>query len=600
MNHPIHILSALPGLIMMLLVGTNVSAQENIGIGTTNPDDEAILELFSTDQGFLPPRMDSAQRVSIPVASDDAGLLVYDRTDSAYYYWDGLQWNNYPVQKANDGDWTRNNNDIYTANPSDSVGIGTTNPTTQLDIKGADVTPNSGAIKVRDDDNDILYMDGDEIQAGIGGSSADDALYLQDDITNDVVMVRGGGNVGIGTSPAAKLHVDGSVRFQNLSSGTQNQVLVVDGNGNVNTRSLGSDIWDGDDVADNDADPQNELQSLNASQSGNQVDISITNGSTVNFNVADDDNDPNNEYQTLSISKSGSTVNWSLSNDGSGSFSVSGSDNDWTVSGDVYNTSDNIGIGTSSPSHLLHVKGSNDDPIGSFENDDTGLNTIGVEGVSDNDGSGASYYEAIGVYGRATGNLNTGINAGVKGWASNTDDRNYGVYAYAPGDPTGTDYGIYAETKSDGEDAGYFNGDITVTGTFNNPSDKKLKKNVEVYTSALAKLDQVKTYAYNFKQKGSLNLPEGQHYGFVAQEVEQIMPELVEEKVHAPATSKNGDKQVTKKRYKSVNYLEFIPLLTQALNEQQKLIKQQKKQIQQLIEQNKKQQKQIEQLMENK
>jgi len=567
MNHSAHILTSSLILLIVLSIGKKALAQENIGIGTTNPDDQSILELFSTDQGFLPPRMDSTQRVSIPVASDDAGLMVYDRTDSAYYYWDGLEWNSYPVQNPNDGDWTRNNNDIYTANPTDSVGIGTTDPTTQLDIKGADVTPNSGTIKVRDDDNDILYMDGDEIQAGIGGSGADDALYLQDDITNDVVMVRGGGNVGIGTSPGAKLHVDGSVRFQNLSSGSQNQVLVVDGNGNVKTRSLGGDIWDGDDVADN-------------------------------------DNDPTNEHQTLSFNTSGSTVNWSLSNDGSGSFTVSGSDNDWTIgSGEIYNTSDKVGIGiqpsNSNDDHLLEVASSLNDPSGSFENNSNGLNNIGVEGVSDNDGSGASYYEAIGVYGRATGNLNDGINAGVKGWASNTDDRNYGVYAYAPGDPTGTDYGIYAETNNNGEDAGYFNGDITVTGTVNNPSDKKLKKNIEVYSSALAKLDQLKTYAYNFKQKGPLNLPKGQHYGFIAQEVEQIMPELVKEKVHAPATTKNGDNKMTKKRYKSVNYMEFIPLLTQALNEQQKVIQQQEQQIQQLIEQNKKQQKQIEQLMED-
>lgn len=45
--------------------------------------------------------------------------------------------------------------------------------------------------------------------------------------------INGAGNFGINTTaPTAKLHVNGTVRFQNLSSGT-GSVLVVDANGNV-------------------------------------------------------------------------------------------------------------------------------------------------------------------------------------------------------------------------------------------------------------------------------------------------------------------------------------------------------------------------------
>lgn len=49
--------------------------QNRIGIGTTTPHVSALLELNSTTQGFLPPRMGSAQIDAIP--SPEEGLLVY-------------------------------------------------------------------------------------------------------------------------------------------------------------------------------------------------------------------------------------------------------------------------------------------------------------------------------------------------------------------------------------------------------------------------------------------------------------------------------------------------------------------------------------------
>ncbi len=48
----------------------------NIGIGTTSPDSKAILDLTSTTQGFLVPRMTSAQRINISAPQE--GMMVYD------------------------------------------------------------------------------------------------------------------------------------------------------------------------------------------------------------------------------------------------------------------------------------------------------------------------------------------------------------------------------------------------------------------------------------------------------------------------------------------------------------------------------------------
>ena len=58
--------------------------QNNVGIGTTTPDPSAVLEMESTDQGVLVPRMTSAQRLAI-IAPVDA-LLVYDTDVACFYY----------------------------------------------------------------------------------------------------------------------------------------------------------------------------------------------------------------------------------------------------------------------------------------------------------------------------------------------------------------------------------------------------------------------------------------------------------------------------------------------------------------------------------
>lgn len=61
-----------------------------VGIGTTTPDASAALDISSTSQGLLPPRMLQAQRLAI--ASPATGLVVY-QTDNT----PGLYVNNGPA-----------------------------------------------------------------------------------------------------------------------------------------------------------------------------------------------------------------------------------------------------------------------------------------------------------------------------------------------------------------------------------------------------------------------------------------------------------------------------------------------------------------------
>lgn len=69
-----------------------LKASENrIGINTTTPNASAILDVTSTTQGFLPPRMTTTERNAI--ASPAAGLVVYDNTDNKHYGYNGTTWN---------------------------------------------------------------------------------------------------------------------------------------------------------------------------------------------------------------------------------------------------------------------------------------------------------------------------------------------------------------------------------------------------------------------------------------------------------------------------------------------------------------------------
>ncbi|UMB53430.1 cell wall anchor protein [Lutibacter sp. A64] len=77
-------------LIVMLLIFVNLSIFSQIGIGTTNPHVSSVLDMTSTTQGVLTPRMTSAQRLAI--LSPIEGLLVFDNEEDAFYYYNGSVW----------------------------------------------------------------------------------------------------------------------------------------------------------------------------------------------------------------------------------------------------------------------------------------------------------------------------------------------------------------------------------------------------------------------------------------------------------------------------------------------------------------------------
>ena len=77
-------------LLCAFLIITTVSLQAQVGIGTASPAASAQLDVSSTTKGFLPPRMDSAQRNAI--ASPAAGLTIYNTTLKSVQVYNGTAW----------------------------------------------------------------------------------------------------------------------------------------------------------------------------------------------------------------------------------------------------------------------------------------------------------------------------------------------------------------------------------------------------------------------------------------------------------------------------------------------------------------------------
>lgn len=68
------------------------SANAQVGIGTTTPDPSTALDISSTEQGFLPPRMTTAQRDAIASPAD--GLTIYNTTVNCLQWYNGTGWFN--------------------------------------------------------------------------------------------------------------------------------------------------------------------------------------------------------------------------------------------------------------------------------------------------------------------------------------------------------------------------------------------------------------------------------------------------------------------------------------------------------------------------
>ena len=150
--------------------------------------------------------------------------------------------------------------------------------------------------------------------------------------------------------------------------------------------------------------------------------------------------------------------------------------------------------------------------------------------------------------------------------------------------------GIYGRTNPIGGScnntlAGLFEGDIQVTGMLL-PSDETLKENVQTIENASDILGQItpRSYTYKTEEFPGLGLASGTHYGVMAQEIEQILPDAVKSTIGTKSFSEDGMTPEEYVEFTGVYYTEFIPLLIQSHKEQEVKINQLQDQVNQLAD----------------
>lgn len=111
--------------------------------------------------------------------------------------------------------------------------------------------------------------------------------------------------------------------------------------------------------------------------------------------------------------------------------------------------------------------------------------------------------------------------------------------------------------------------------------DTEVKKNIAAMEDQLQKLMQLqpKKYEYDINNFKYLKLQKGKQYGFIAEEVQAIFPELVTEKKISYMYGKNAYRSAT---IKVVDEERLIPVLVASLKEQQNQIDKLKAELQDL------------------
>lgn len=168
---------------------------------------------------------------------------------------------------------------------------------------------------------------------------------------------------------------------------------------------------------------------------------------------------------------------------------------------------------------------------------------------------------------------------GVFSICSGTDGHRYGVYGEANGGSYL--YGVYGKATAQTNSYGiYCDGNGVYSGTWASTSDGKLKTRINNIESAIDKIMQLepKSYHYKTRQYDYVNLARGKHYGFVAQDLEKVFPELV----GTASVPKENSKNPEMENFKTVNYIEIIPVLTGAIQEQQQTIEELRNEVEEL------------------
>lgn len=586
----------------------------NVGIGTTTPSSKLYVKSTTNN----PMRVEGTTNMFVGLYEDGAyrgylGSFAGSATD--------VDLGTGAGNSAGSLHLTIQANPALSIDPNMNVGIGTTTPdNNRLRITVADATTPTG-LSIQNNYTGISNKYGIHLIVNEQGAGSKYGVYsLMEGTAGDASPIYGSylNAIPNGTGPAYGTYnylaplgtgsrygtynwVDAAAASTSVIYGSQQ---LVNNNGSGTTYGYAADVnkaagqagnlYGLNITADNDGSGNSYLLYGNSvgSTTGTEYGVYVA-GEDINYfsnNVGIGTNAPSNKLEVVSNNTAASqgVIRGEFTGTNTEAYGVHGiNDSSADYGTGVWGDGGSVGVGGQSiitgsgDRYGMFALGKNgaDSNYGTYASGQFGANAYGIEA---NGWYGTSNNYGVYANGRFGNN-----SYGVHGTAQNGSVSNYGIYGIGTGGQIA--YGVYGSGSGGSTTSfgGYFNGTVYTTGLFI-ASDRKLKTDIVPLNGALTLINRLNpsVYNYNTGTYKHMNLPEGLQYGFIADELQQVLPSAVKKTVQ-PAEyenhdSRNGKKLSDEVEFISVNYVAMVPILIAAVKEQQQEIEGMQQQIDEL------------------
>ena len=527
---------------------------QNIGIGTTNP--QAKLEISSTNSGLLIPRLTTTAKNAI--ANPPRGLLVYDSTIKQFYFHNGTDWESMASATSL---WQQSGvagNEIKNTNAGGFWSVATTG----LDGNSTNVT-NPVTAPVSGAGTRLMWIPSrSAFRAGtvfdVDGNTASkswnkDSIGLFSFASGVNTVASGNTSTAMGDNTTASDAGSTAMGYHTLASGVYSTALGSFTQAKNYSTAIGT-----------------QTQAVGSSSTAMGAYTKASgDGSTAMgaFTIASGDYSTALGNGTQASANNATAIGYSTKASGIGSTAMGSS----TIASGIGSTA--MGFSTTASGSYSTAMGSDTRALGVYST--TMGNYVTASGGASiamgfSTTASGNYSTAMGSYGNTndhTGSfiIHDNINENVDGITRNSLDNQMimkfdGGFGFYVGDASAPSMGF---EKTQGLSV-YGGGNIrAVSGIVSAngvtlTSDKRFKNtiaNIQYGLNAILQFRPV-SYLWNAERVHNNAALKGTQLGFIAQEVEQIIPSAV-------LTDTDSLQS------KSIKYIELIPVLTRAIQEQQ-------------------------------